>query len=309
MSNQSDSGVDSLELFTDPVCNIFGLFCFLIILIALLTTVKSGGEAAGQSSSKVNKTAEQLQSVVAELEARQIAAVDPRKEEKLQTLASLQAAIERLQSVQTEADRREDAAVDELKIGKEPQRALGDMVPKLEVEVARLKQAIEEAKARTQLSTSLPREHSVAHAEVVSFILKGGSLYLVNAIPDWWSSSRNASMCEALQKWEPACINVQKSKVDCDPSGTTGIQTVVLQDSGGVPLRNIAWKDDPKWVSWWNVMSAQPNLVVYFMVDPDSFSDLATIRNFLVANSKEYNLDVGETPLTISWRYGTPNAQ
>lgn len=131
----------------------------------------------------------------------------------------------------------------------------------------------------------------------------------MNAIPDWWSSSRNASLCEALKKWELSCINVQKSKVDCDPSGTMGIQTVVLQDGGGVHLRNIAWKDDPRWVSWWNVMSSQPNLVVYLTVDPDSFSDLATIRNFLVANSKEYNLEVGEIPLIISWRYGTPNAQ
>ena len=45
MSDESHDAAAALELFTDPMCNIFGTFCFIVILLGFLSVAQKPVEA------------------------------------------------------------------------------------------------------------------------------------------------------------------------------------------------------------------------------------------------------------------------
>ena len=308
MADEEDT--NSLELFTDPVCNIFGTFCFLVILLGFMSVVQGDGIPAPVDATAALPTPEQRhQQVVGALREQLDASMSPEQAQKLRQVEALQQALERRRATQAEANRREDAAVQELSVGKEPQEAMKAMIPVLQSDIARLEQALRDANARNEMRMSLPTPHSVTDADVVPMILDGGRLYLVNRIPDFWKPH---DWCRGFETWDPECVNVAASSVECgrrEDGMQMAKQRIALKKDGGVAIRDADWQQSPLWLSWMKIMRSSKRVVVYLYVAADSHGDFPVVRRAILAAGMNYDIAPIEAPFEIGWIVGTPTAQ
>lgn len=308
MADEEDT--NSLELFTDPVCNIFGTFCFLVILLGFMSVVQGDGIPVPVDATAALPTPEQRhQQVVGALREQLGASMSPQQAQKQREVEALQQALERRRATQAEANRREDAAVQELSVGTEPQEAMKVMIPVLQSDIARLEQALRDANARNEMRMSLPTPHSVADAGVVSMILDGGRLYLVNRIPDFWQS---IEWCGAFETWETSCVDVAASSVECgrrEDGMQMAKQRIALKKDGGVAIRDADWQQSPLWIGWMKTMRASKRVVVNLSVAADSHGDFPVVRRAILAAGLNYNVFTIKPPFEISWLVGTPTAQ
>jgi hypothetical protein len=308
MADEEDT--NSLELFTDPVCNIFGTFCFLVILLGFMSVVQGDGIPAPVDATAALPTPEQRhQQVVGALREQLDASMSPQQAQKQREVEALRQAVDRRRATQAEANRREDSAVQELSVGTAPQEAMKAMIPMLQSDIARLEQALRDANARNEMRMSLPSPHSVADADVVPMILDGGRLYLVNRIPDFWQSK---DWCRAFETWEPACVDVAASSVECgrrEDGMQMAKQRIALKKDGGVAIRDADWQQSPLWLSWMKIMRSSKRVVVYLHVAADSHGDFPVVRRAILAVGMNYDIAPIEAPFELSWIVGTPTAQ
>ena len=307
MADESDDVSSALELFTDPACNIFGTFCFIVILLGFMSVIQSEVTPTNSPSPMVEASADSR--AVQALEARLAATQSSERVRKLSELEALRAAAARRKSTATEAHIREDALIEELGRAPDLGAALRQMAPKLSEEIRELDQAIRDAQARSEVASSLPRDHAVGGSDVktAAMILSGGRAYMVTRIPEVFVPM---PLEDFVRLWDDTCVQVD---VKHEPGALTATQHVTLRPEGGVDLRVGGWQGAPRWRSWLAVLR-QPiqqrlPIVVYLIVDPQSHAEFAALRAELQSNGILYNVEPQRPPFHLEWVTGIPRAQ
>lgn len=307
MADESDDVSSALELFTDPACNIFGTFCFIVILLGFMSVIQSEVTPTDSPMPMVESPAESK--VLQALEARLAETQSSERLRKLSELEALRVAASRRKSTATEAHIREDALMEELGRAPDLGAALRQMAPRLSEEIRELDQAIRDAQARSEVASSLPRDHAVGGDDVktAAMILSGGRAYMVTKIPEVFVPM---PFEDFVRLWDDTCVQVD---LDHKPGALTATQRVTLRPEGSVDLRAGGWQGSARWRAWLAVlrqpMQQRHPVVVYLIVDPQSHAEFAAMRAELQSHGIFYNVEPQRPQFHLDWRVGDPRAQ
>ena len=235
MSRRSNHGEEfgSLELLLDTICNMFGLFIFMGMLVAVLASARStvlqsqgvpvaeGRVAADQAMvDDLRRRVEQ-----AEREARPDAAVDQAQGR----LAGLQATNDQLE--------RRTAAMERLvREGSDRAVAVAAELPRLHSEVERLQREVQAQEKVSGLQLRAPRRRTVEGLMPVQLVLWHGRAYWINPWID-----RLDEPCRAWSEWNPDAVDLTAGPV-CDVrecfrgGGQWLVRSVPLRADGGLAV-------------------------------------------------------------------------
>lgn len=304
MARKDGIDIASMEMLTDSICDIFGLFCFLLILFTILPTMESPIEPIVVVESD-RRSNEALMDAVAQLEEQLATNSDPVRDEKLAQLKSESEKLARATRRQSEADRSTSTVVEELRVDPAQMEPLKSMIPSLDAEVKRLKEEIADAIARSEISMALPRITATNASSAFIMIITGGQLYVVHgkAFVD-----PSIEVCQQLRAFDPSCVDSSKSVVDC--AGNKWTQRIVLRLGNGIDLRDAMWSESTRWREFWSWIGRAP-VAASLIVDPDSFREFATVRRFLSQHGMKYLLrpEVYTDHFLAEWSVGRPSGQ
>lgn len=307
MADESDDVSSALELFTDPACNIFGTFCFIVILLGFMSVIQGEATPAAAPAPAATPTAESR--VVQALEARLAETQSPDRVRKFSELEALRTAAARRKATATEAHAREDLVMEELTRAPDVGAALRAMAPKLGEEIRQLDQAIRDAQARSEVASSLPRDHAVGGTDVgvLAMIISGGRAYMVTKIPEGFGPLTFEAF---VHLWDDTCVKVDLEHV---AGASKATQRITLRPEGSVDLRAVGWQGTSRWQAWLAqlrlpIQQHRP-VVVYLTVDPQSHAEFAAMRAELQGQGIFYNVGPQRPPFHIDWVVGNPRAQ
>ena len=236
MSRRSSQGDEfgSLELLLDTICNMFGLFIFVGMLVALLASARSTElEAQGKpaSASAVDPLAadraavERLRERVARVESD--AAPATKVDQARGRLASLEARND-------EMDRRVRVMETLLRDGGARVETNVSELPRLRAEVQRLEAQVQAQEKTEGMRLRAPRRRSVEGLMPVQIVLWKDRVYWINPWID-----RLEEPCTAWSEWNPDAVDMARGP-KCEireyfrGGGQWLIRSVPLRADGGL---------------------------------------------------------------------------
>lgn len=232
----------SLELLLDTICNIFGLFIFVGMLVSLLASARSRelvakgvpAAAAVDPLATDRQAIERLRERVREAEAA--ASPDAEVDRARGGLAAVRARNDEL-------ERRVRTTESLLKDGGARAEANAQELPRLRAEVERLQAEIE-AQQRTQgMQLRAPRRREVAGLMPVQVVLWHDRAYWINPWID-----RADEPCRAWGEWNADAVDLARGPkcevIECFRGGGQWlIRSVPLREGGGLAVDGgDAWK-------------------------------------------------------------------
>lgn len=242
MSRRSTQGDEfgSLELLLDTICNMFGLFIFIGMLVAVLASVRTTVlEAKGRppSADPLAADREAVESLRrrVEQEERSVRS-DGRVDEVRGQLAALQA-------TNAQLERRTEAMERLTREGADRASAIAAEVPRLRAEVETLRRQVEAQEQVADMQLRAPRRRAVEGRMPVQVVLWNDRAYWINPWVD-----RLEEPCRAWSEWNPDAVDVAAGPV-CDirecfrGGGQWLVRSVPLRSDGGLVVsEGDAWK-------------------------------------------------------------------
>lgn len=270
---------DSTDLLLDAICNMFGLFIFVAMLVSLLVSVKGprivqeAAEATREEREdpRLPASREELEALRAAVGRFDAAALDEER-------AALAAAALAVAEARAEAERRRElveAYRRRLDAEQELDRGLAEQLPRLEVEIARLEEELLAAREQKDVSVRTPRRRELEDRVPAQVVVARGRVFVLN---DW--SDPTAHPCDSWCTWNLDAVDASRSEATvhyCWRAGGQHIDRVVAL-RGGIEVTDSAALARS---GAWNRATAglDPRRhVISFKVDPDSFDRFAAVR-------------------------------
>jgi hypothetical protein len=276
---RSAEGEDSTDLLLDAICNMFGLFIFVAMLVTLLVSVQGP---------RIVRDAEQ---------ATREEIADPRLAPALAETAALRSAIDRFdddalreeQSAVAAGDAAVAAAEAELArrrelvetyrrrldAEQELDRGLAEQLPRLEVEITRLEAELSAAREQKDVSVRTPRRRELADRVPAQVVIARGRVFVVN---DW--SDRTAHPCDSWCTWNPAAVDEARSEAIvhyCWRAGGQHIDRTIALRGGILVTDSGRLSQSGEWNRALAGLDPRRH-VISFKVDPDSFDRFGAVR-------------------------------
>ncbi len=282
---------DGLDLLLDAICNIFGLFIFVAMLVALIVSVR-GTEAMPEAAPAPPDPRLEASAVeIAELEAR-IAAFDPDAFEAEDR--AIQGARQALADAETELLRRE-AGLEILRsrLDEEARRdsERAEDRPRLEAEIRRIEEEIASVRETRDITVRTPRRRELAGRIPAQLVLWHGRAYLLN---DW--SVPDAHPCESWTEWNDQAVDAARSETVihyCWRAGGQHIdRTAYLRPEGGVEVPDGGSITLERLGAWRQALAGlDPSRhVISIKADPDSFAAFPSVRAALARRGFLYDV-------------------
>lgn len=295
----SEDDLDSLNLLLDTVCNMFGIFIFSALVVAIMSVTRTTqvvAESAPRSASA--ETLQKLESARASVDGlnEQLERSRTSRSQVFSDRAK-QAAERRREAESAVESRREtqrqyESAIENL------DRFLADLpvaVSRLRDEVAALEDAIRRARAVKEVEARTPLRRSLEGRVPVQVVLDADKAYVLNA---WWDHVGPAHHpCDIWCDWNPAAVDPSPSKsecrvVSCIRGGSIEIHRVTwLRPDGGIPAKS---PDDlEKNADWKRFLdSLDPaRHVVSIRSTASGFGAFGAVRGSIVSRGIPYNAD------------------
>lgn len=242
MSRRSAQGDEfgSLELLLDTICNMFGLFIFIGMLVAVLASARTTVlEAKGRppSADPLAADREAVESLRRRVEREERSArSDGRVDEVRGQLAALQ-------TTNAQLERRTEAMERLTREGADRASAIAAELPRLRAEVEVLRRQVEAQDQVADLQLRAPRRRAVEGRMPVQVVLWKDRAYWINPWVD-----RLEEPCRAWSEWNPDAVDVAAGPV-CDirecfrGGGQWLVRSVPLRSDGGLAVsEGDAWK-------------------------------------------------------------------
>lgn len=272
-------GEDSTDLLLDAICNMFGLFIFVAMLVTLLVSVQgprivrdaeaaTRGELADPRLAPARDEAAALRAAIARFDDAALQEEQAAVLAGAEAVAEASAELERRRELVESYRRRLDAeeALD---------RGLAEQLPRLEVEITRLEAELSMAREQKDVSVRTPRRRELADRVPVQVVIARGRVFVVN---DW--SDRTAHPCDSWCTWNPDAVDERRSEAIVHYCWRAGGQHIdrVIALRGGIEVTDSARLGRS---GAWNraLAGLDPRRhVISFKVDPDSFDRFGAVR-------------------------------
>jgi hypothetical protein len=289
LSRRSSSGDEfgSLDLLLDTICNMFGLFIFVGMLVALLASARStevvsqGTPAAAVDPLAADRAAiERLRERVQMAEAK--VSGDAKSEQARGRLVSLQArndeldrGVRMMESLLKDGGARAEANIREL--------------PRLRAEIQRLEAQVQ-AQARTEgIRLRAPRRRSVEGLMPVQVVLWKDRAYWINPWID-----RVEEPCAAWSEWNPDAVDLARDP-QCEirecfrGGGQWLIRSVPLRADGGLDVSEGADAWQGALATLLGRLRGERH-VISLKVAPDSHAAFQRVRDAIAATGLSYDV-------------------
>ncbi|MGA0420261.1 MAG: hypothetical protein ACO3P9_09540, partial [Phycisphaerales bacterium] len=285
MSRRASPQGESLDLLLDTICNMFGLFIFVAMLVALLVSTRGSAiepeiappdeEFAVDDRVLAERRRSALERAIASIDESEIAADE----------AALAEARAMLEEAEREVQRRAmllaslREAVDEERT---EAQSIEESLPEIEAEIAALEDATTRIRETKEISVRTPRRRELVGRLPVQVVLWRDRAHLIN---DW--SDRLAHPCDSWCTWNEQAVVPESSEAIvhyCWRAGGQHIDRAIrLRIGGGVDLRDPDgddWSDLERDREWRRAMSMLDPMrhVISIKCDPDSFDAFTAFR-------------------------------
>ncbi len=290
MRRREDEG-DGLDLLLDAICNIFGLFIFVAMLVALLVSVRGTeakpDEAPPATHAIVSSSASEIESLEGRIASFDLASLEAEDEAIKGGRASLEAA--ELELLRREASL--EAIRSRLAELEQRREERGEDRPKLEAEIRRLEEEIASVRETRDVTVRTPRRRELSGRVPAQLVLWRGRAYLLN---DW--SMPDAHPCDNWTTWNEQAVDAARSEAIIHYCWRAGGQHIdraaYLRPEGGVEVpeggaavleRSREWRR--------SLAGLDPSRhVVSIKADADSFEAFAAVRAALARRGFLYDV-------------------
>jgi len=277
----------SLDLLLDTICNMFGMFIFIGMVVALLASARSQQLITPGTPALVidalaadREVVQRLRERVQQAEAKAIpdAVVDQARGQ----LASLQVSTE-------EVERRTKAMQRLFKEGSERIEVIALELPRLRAEVKRMQTEIDAQAKVAGAQLRAPRRRAVEGLMPVQVVLWHDRIYWINPWID-----RLDEPCRAWSEWNSEAVDLAANPIceirECFRGGGQWlIRSVPLRADGGIaaPEGDTAWKS--VLLKLLSHLRADRH-VISLKVAPDSHAAFSRVRDAIAETGMAYDV-------------------
>ncbi len=295
----SEDDLDSLNLLLDTVCNMFGIFIFSALVVAIMSVTRTTQVVA--ESSPRSASAE----IVQQLESAR-ASVDGLNEQLERSRTSRGQVFSERAKQAAERRREAESAVEARRQTKRQyEEAIENLdqflaglpvaVARLRDEVASLEDAVRRAKAVKEVEARTPLRRALEGRVPVQVVLHDGKAYVLNA---WWDHVGPAHHpCDIWCDWNPAAVDPDPRLsecrvVSCIRGGSIEIHRIArLRDDGGIPARSPeALASDANWKRFLDSLDPTKH-VVSIRSTFTGFGAFGAVRGSIVSRGIPYNAE------------------
>lgn len=289
--------LDSLNLLLDTVCNMFGIFIFSSLVVALMAmsrtaqmTTETGQDGArAETEQRILVTQESIRRLADQLESRRggrRAVIEERA----------RAASDRLTRAESELLARQAALAgykDQTRDAKEGVKQLKAALPSLREELQALRAQLERERQLKEVDVRTPMRRSLEGRVPVQVVLHEGRVFVINA---WASLPPETHPCDAWCTWNPKDVVERASTCDsdCIRGGPVNVaRRVQLRDGGGIPAESAEeLARNPEWGAFITAMErGRDRFVVSIYSTPTGFRAFGPVRGEIVSRGIPYNTD------------------
>ena len=278
MRRREDEG-DGLDLLLDAICNIFGLFIFVAMLVALIVSVRGTeakpDEAPPATQALVSSRASEIESLEARIASFDLASLEAGDEAVERARTSLEAAelelLRREASIEAIRSRLADLERSKAERGEDRQR--------LEAEIRRLEEEIASVRETRDVTVRTPRRRELSGRVPAQLVLWRGRAYLLN---DW--STPDAHPCDSWTTWNDQAVDAARSEAVIHYCWRAGGQHIdraaYLRPDGGVAVPEGGAAVLERSREWRRSLAGldPARHVVSIKADADSFEAFAAVR-------------------------------
>jgi len=230
--------LDSLNLLLDTICNMFGIFIFTALIVAVMAMTRSTQIVAvlNPQQGQNRESAEMIaaQDSIAEMSDR-LEVLQQSRSHKLAAKARQAARVrgaadeELMVRQSTLREYQEKMSRDSDFIAK-----LHEELPKLQDEIATLEESIGRGRQLKEVTTRTPLRRELEGRTTVQVVLDEGKVYVLNS---WWNHHVDEHPCDIWCDWNTQAVDVAASTCDvvrCLRGGDVEIhRRVLLRPAGG----------------------------------------------------------------------------
>jgi hypothetical protein len=289
--------LDSLGLLLDTVCNMFGVFIFAALIVAVMSVTRATQvvEARGEPllASSSDPRLESAQSAVDDLNQR----LEELRNSRGRVIADR---AKEARSRRSAAERELEARVkarDDYRKGTEDTRAfiagLDRAIPNLRNEIAGLEDALRRARSIKEVEARTPMRRALEGRVPVQVVLHDERAFVIN--PWWEHVGLGDHPCDIWSHWNGQAVDARVSEcviVRCVRGGDVEIhRKVMLRDDGGIPARDAdALAADLRWAAFLRSLDPRRH-VVTIRSTPTGFRAFGPVRGSIVSKGVPYNAE------------------
>ena len=290
MRRRDDEG-DGLDLLLDAICNIFGLFIFVAMLVALIVSVRGTeakpDDAPPATQAVVASRPSEIETLEARIASFDLASLDAEDD-------AIEGARESLEAAELELLRRE-ASLEAIRarLAELAQRDAerGEDRPRLEAEIRRLEEEIASVRETRDVTVRTPRRRELSGRVPAQLVLWRGRAYLLN---DW--SAPEAHPCDSWTTWNEQAVDAARSEAIIHYCWRAGGQHIdraaYLRPEGGVAVPEGGAAVLERSREWRRSLAGldPARHVVSIKADADSFEAFAAVRAALARRGFLYDV-------------------
>ena len=293
----SEDDLDSLNMLLDTVCNMFGIFIFSALVVAIMTVTRSTQIVAADSpTSASEETLEQLTAA-----RRSVSGMN----EQLERSRSGKGAVIADRAIQAASLRRDAEAALESRMRTKAEyefaienlgQFLADLpttVIRLRDEVASLEDAVRRARAVKEVEARTPLRRALEGRVPVQILLHDGKVFVLNA---WWNHiGMSHHPCDIWCDWNPSAVDPANSEcrvVNCLRGGSIEIHRVALiRQAGGIAAASAEeLARSREWGTFLDSLDPSRH-VVSIRSTATGFSAFGNVRGGIVSRGLPYNAE------------------
>lgn len=288
---------DGLNLLLDTVCNMFGIFVFSALVVAILALARSSHMQAqgnprpvsldeGVAASRLQDSIDSLTTQIAMLRNSRALTLAEKAEEARKTRNAadreLAARREILEDYLARLEKSDNIA-DELR----------SQVPELRRQIAEYEAALQRARDVKEIETRTPLRRSLEGRIPVQIVLHDNRAFILNS---WWEHvGTDSHPCDIWCDWNDRDVNAAASEcrvVRCIRGGEIEIhRSALLRDGKGLPADDAQrLAGDAAWRSFTASLDPQKH-VVSIRCSPTGFGAFGPVRGEVVRLGLPYNVE------------------
>jgi hypothetical protein len=294
----SGDDLDSLNLLLDTVCNMFGVFIFSALIVAVMSLTRTTQIVESQSAPPIaapdDPALSAARASVDELNSR----LDRLRTSRGRVLS------ERAKEASSRRDAAERELADRVRARDQYRQATEDSqmfiagldqaIPALRDDLAKLEDALRRARSIKEVEARTPLRRALEGRVPVQLVLHDDRAFVINP---WWDHLGTADHpCDIWSHWNEQAVDGQRSEcvvVRCLRGGDVEIhrRVALREEGGGIPAKDAdALAADPRWLSFLSSLDPRRH-VVTIRCSPTGFRAFGPVRGSIVGRGIPYNAD------------------
>ena len=291
-----DDDLDSLNLLLDTVCNMFGIFVFAALIVAIMSVARSaqvlsdtGGRPDHLPTANLAAANRSIEALSEQLERQRTSrshVFGKRAAEAAERRKAAEAEVAKRRRIHAEYERAVTKTDEFL-------QQVPQTIERLRAEIESLERAVRQARAVKEVEARTPLRRQLEGRVPVQVVLDEGMVFVLNS---WWDHlGPSHHPCDVWCDWNEEAVDPAGSEcrvVTCLRGGAIEIhRTAFLREGGGIEaVTPEALAADRRWARFLAALDPARH-VVSIRCTPSGFVAFGAVRASIVSAGVPYNAE------------------